>query len=53
MDDPRNMFCFVKELANDGAYFEAHIYPSGPSGMSLADGTGLGPKDSHVAHWFE
>ena len=52
MDDPRNMFCFAKELADAGVRFEAHIYPFGPHGMAMANGTGLGPKDAHVAHWF-
>ena len=52
MDDPRNMFCFARELADAGVRFEAHIYPFGPHGMSLADGTGIGPKDDHVAKWF-
>lgn len=53
MDDPRNMLCFVKELADAGVRFEAHIYPFGPHGMALADGTGLGAKDDHVASWSE
>ena len=53
MDDPRNMFCFAKELADAGVRFEAHIFPFGPHGMALADGTGLSPKDSHVAHWSD
>lgn len=53
MDDPRNMFCFAKELADAGVRFEAHIFPFGPHGMALADGTGLAPKDTHVAHWSE
>ena len=52
MDDPRNMFCFAKELADAGVRFEAHISPFGPHGMAMANGTGLGPKDAHVAHWF-
>lgn len=53
MDDPRNMFCFAKELADAGVRFEAHIFPFGPHGMALADGAGLAPKDTHVAHWSE
>ncbi len=53
MDDPRNMLCFVKELADAGVRFEAHIYPFGPHGMALADGTGLGARDGHVASWSE
>lgn len=53
MDDPRNMLCFVKELADAGVRFEAHIYPFGPHGMALSDGTGLGLADPHVAHWTE
>lgn len=53
MDDPRNLFCFAKELADAGVRFEAHIYPFGPHGMSLADGTGLGPRDDHVATWSD
>lgn len=53
MDDPRNMLCFAKELADAGVRFEAHVFPAGPHGMALADGTGLGPKDPHVAHWSE
>lgn len=52
MDDPRNLFCFAKELADAGVRFEAHIYPFGPHGMALADGTGLGKADPHVAHWM-
>lgn len=53
MDDPRNMMCFAKELADAGVRFEAHIYPFGPHGMALADGTGLGPVDPHVARWMD
>lgn len=53
MDDPRNMMCFAKELADAGVRFEAHIYPFGPHGMALADGTGLGPADPHVARWMD
>lgn len=53
MDDPRNMLCFAKELADAGVRFEAHIYPFGPHGMALADGTGLGPSDPHVARWMD
>ena len=52
-DDPRNMMCFAKELADAGVRFEAHIYPFGPHGMALADGTGLGPADPHVARWMD
>ncbi len=52
MDDPRNLFCFAKELADAGVRFEAHIFPFGPHGMALADGTGMGTKDPHVARWF-
>ena len=53
MDDPRNMMCFAGELADAGVRFEAHIYPFGPHGMGLADGTGLGKADPHVARWME
>ena len=53
MDDPRNMMCFAKELADAGVRFEAHIYPFGPHGMALADGTGLGKADPHVARWMD
>ena len=53
MDDPRNMMCFAKELADVGVLFEAHIFPFGPHGMALADGTGLGRPDPHVARWSE
>lgn len=50
-DDPRQMFNFAKELADCGVRFEAHIFPFGPHGMGLADGTGLHPADAHVMHW--
>lgn len=53
MDDPRNMMCFAKELADAGVRFEAHIYPFGPHGMAMADGTGLGKPDPHVARWTD
>ncbi len=53
MDDPRNMMCFAKELADAGVRFEAHIFPFGPHGMALADGTGLGKPDPHVARWSD
>ena len=53
MDDPRNLFCFAKELADAGVRFEAHIYPFGPHGMALADGSGVAKGDPHVAHWME
>ncbi len=53
MDDPRNMMCFAKELADAGVRFEAHIYPFGPHGMGMADGTGLGSADPHVARWMD
>lgn len=33
---------------------EAHLFPFGPHGMALADGSSkFGKKDPHVAHWME
>lgn len=52
-DDPRQMFNFAKELADCGVRFEAHIFPFGPHGMGLADGSGLSPRDDHVMHWSD
>lgn len=52
-DDPRQMFNFAKELADSGVRFEAHVFPFGPHGMGLADGSGLSPRDGHVMHWSD
>lgn len=53
-DDPRQMFNFAKELTDAGVRFEAHVFPFGPHGMGLADGTShAGGRDEHVMHWSE
>ena len=47
----------LNELAKKKIPFEAHIFPEGPHGMSLAtEETAYGNPEnvsSHVAHWTE
>lgn len=55
-DDPRGLTAVVNRLATLGVPFECHIFPYGPHGMTLADGTrpeGDAMRCDHVAMWVE
>ena len=53
-DDPRSICNLAMQLSNYGIMFEMHVYPYGPHGMGLSDGSSpVAPADPHVAHWTE
>ena len=37
----------------DQLTIECKIFPFGPHGMALSDGTGLGKSDPHAARWAD
>lgn len=48
----QNALLYVEALAKHSVPFEAHIYPHGPHGLSLATWE-VGSKNNHVSGWFE
>jgi acetyl esterase/lipase len=45
-----NSLLFAEALSSEKIPFELHVYPDGPHGMGMADGTGTS-TDPHVATW--
>ncbi len=52
-DDPRQIFRFATQLAENGVRFETHIFPYGAHGGGLWDGGSIStPANAHNANWF-